>query len=204
MDSLKRIRPEAAEVDQYILKVVRKQRPKDVRQLVKAVQKKFSMSEEKILENILRLQSEGKLTLTESWETVSQRFSRYIFSKQAYWYWTTVLIAAITTTLVFTISEDSYPIAYARYLFGAIFVLWVPGYSFIKALFPTREVDNIERVALSIGISVALVSIAGIFLSCTPFGVRLTSVMISLLTLAITFATLAVVREHQTKLKAKG
>jgi len=115
-----------------------------------------------------------------------------------------MLIAAIATTLVFTISEDNYPIVYARYLFGAIFVLWVPGYSLMKILFPTREIDNIERVALSIGISVAFVPIAGILLSYTPFGIRTTPITVSLLALAITFATIAVIKEHQTKLKAKS
>jgi len=201
---LKKIQPDPAEINQYILKVVEEKKPDDVQQLLEAVRKKFSVPEDEILENILRLQNEGKITLTELPKPIPQTFSRYILSKQAYWYWTTMLIAAITTTLVFAISEDAYPIVYARYLFGAIFVLWVPGYSFIKALFPAREIDNVERVALSIGISVALVPIAGLLLSYTPFGIRTTPITISLLALAITFATIAVIEEYQTKLKAKS
>jgi hypothetical protein len=201
---LKKIQPDAAEINRYILKVVKEKRPDDVRQLVEAVRKEFSISEDEVLENILRLQNEGKITLTESPKPIPQTFTRYLLSKQAYWYWTTMLIAAITTTLVFAISEDNYPIVYARYLFGAIFVLWVPGYSLIKALFPTKEIDSIERVALSIGISVALVPIAGLLLSYTPFGIRTTPITISLLALAITFATIAIIKEHQTKLEAKS
>ena len=101
--------------------------------------------------------------------------------------------------LVFTVPEDAYPIVYARYLLGSIFVLALPGYSFIKALFPTKELDNIERVALSIGMSLALVPITGLLLNYTPWGIRVTPVTLSLLALTVAFATAAVIREHQAK-----
>lgn len=201
---MKKSQPDTEEIDQFILKVVKEKSPDDVRQLVEAIREEFSIPEDGILENILRLQSEGKITLTESPMPVPQKFARYLRSKQAYWYWTIVLVAAITTTLVFTISEDNYPLVYARYIFGAIFVLWMPGYSFIKAFFPTREIDTIERVALSIGISVALVPIAGILLSFTAFGVKIAPVTIILSALTVTFATIAVIKEHRAKLRAKS
>jgi len=82
-----------------------------------------------------------------------------------------------------------------QYIIGSIFVLWLPGYTFIKALFPAKELDNIERIALSIGMSLALVTITGLLLSYTPWGIRVTPVTLSLLALTITFATAAVVRE---------
>lgn len=201
---LKKIQADTAEINRFIVKFVKEKRPGDVRQLVEAVRKEFSISEDELLENILRLQNEGKITLTESSKPIPQTFTRYLLSKQACWYWATIVVAAITTTLVFAISEDNYPIVYVRYLFGAMFVLWVPGYSFMKALFPTREIDSIERIALSIGISVALVPIVGILLSYTSFGMRTTPITISLLALAITFATVAIVKEHQAKLKTEG
>jgi hypothetical protein len=201
---LKKIQADTAEINRFIVKFVKEKRPGDVQQLVEAVRKEFSISEDELLENILRLQNEGKITLTESSKPIPQTFTRYLLSKQACWYWATIVVAAITTTLVFAISEDNYPIVYVRYLFGAMFVLWVPGYSFMKALFPTREIDSIERIALSIGISVALVPIVGILLSYTSFGMRTTPITISLLALAITFATVAIVKEHQAKLKTEG
>jgi len=73
-----------------------------------------------------------------------------------------------TTATVFTISENASLIVYARYLLGSIFVLLLPGYTFIKALFPTKELDEIERMALSIGMSLALVPITGLLLHHTP------------------------------------
>jgi len=87
-------------------------------------------------------------------------------------------------------------------------VLFLPGYSFIKALFPrqvpikTRSegLDSIERLALSVGMSLALVPMTGLVLNYTPFGIRLVPVTLSLLALTVVFATAAVLREYQTRL----
>jgi len=64
-----------------------------------------------------------------------------------------------------------------------------------------KGLDNIERTALSTGMSLALVPITGLLLNYTPWGIRLTPVTISLLALTITFATAAIIREHQAKTK---
>lgn len=62
------------------------------------------------------------------------------------------------------------------------------GFSFIKALFPTKtpintrseELDKIERVALSIGMSLALVPIVDFILNYTPWGARALGLLRSL------------------------
>jgi uncharacterized membrane protein len=82
---------------------------------------------------------------------------------------------------------------------GTIFILFLPGYTFIKILFPKKELDNIERVALSIGMSLALVPITGLILNYTPWGIRTNPITISLLALTTSLATAAIIREHQTK-----
>jgi len=134
----------------------------------------------------------------------SMSFAKHVFSEKAVWYWTTIAVAVATVIAVFTIPENAYPIVYIRYLLGSIFILWLPGYTFIKALFPTHvpiktsseSLDTIERVALSIGMSLALVPIVGLLLNYTPWGIRLAPVTLSLLGLSVTFATVAMIREQ--------
>jgi uncharacterized membrane protein len=41
-------------------------------------------------------------------------------------------------------------------------MLFLPGYTLIEVLFPTKEIDNIERTALSIGTSLTSVSLEGL------------------------------------------
>jgi uncharacterized membrane protein len=133
--------------------------------------------------------------------------SAYIISQKAAWYWTTITLAIATTITVFTIPENAYPIVYARSVLGTIFVLYLPGYTFIKALFPSKmplktssdNMDNIERIALSLGMSIALTPIVGLILNYTPWGITLTPITLSLLALTIVFATAAILREHQSK-----
>jgi len=189
-------------MDQLIVDIVKNKSPTTVEQLIKLIQQGHPLTEEEILKHILNLQSRGKLVFKEEHSpSLPLTLTSYLFSTQAHWYWIIILLAIATTTLVFTIPENAYPLVYARYLLGSIFVLWLPGYSLIKALFPTKELDNIERAALSIGMSLALVPIAGLLLNYTPWGIRVTPVTISLLALTITLATAAVIREQQAKLK---
>lgn len=60
-------------------------------------------------------------------------------------------------------------------------ILFVPGYALIAALFPSnREIDGIERVALSFGLSIAVAPLIGLALNYTPFGIRLDPIVVSL------------------------
>ena len=76
-----------------------------------------------------------------------------------------------------------------RILFGVAMVLFIPGYALIAALFPARDdLDGIERVALSFGLSIAVVPLIGLALNYTPWGIRLDPILTSL-----TLFTLAMV-----------
>ena len=54
-----------------------------------------------------------------------------------------------------------------------LLVLFTPGYAIVAALFPrAEEIDWIERFALSMGLSVAVVPLLGLLLSFTSWGIR--------------------------------
>ena len=187
-------------LDQTLIKLVQTKKPTNVQQLVDLTKlETIFVSEQKIMQHILRLQSQGKLTLKEPLTQTPPKLSTYLKTTESTWYWITIILATTTALTVFTIPENSYPLIYIRYVLGAIFVLFLPGYSLIKALFPEKELDNIERTALSIGMSLALVPITGLILNYTPWGIRTTPITLSLLTLTIIFATAAIIREHQNK-----
>ena len=68
-----------------------------------------------------------------------------------------------------------------RILFGVAMVLFIPGYALIAALFPGRgDLDGIERIALSFGLSIAVVPLIGLALNYTPWGIRLDPILVSL------------------------
>lgn len=68
-----------------------------------------------------------------------------------------------------------------RVVLGLPFVLFFPGYTLIAALYPRRvDLDGIERLALSLGLSLAVVPLIGLVLNYTPWGIRLTPIVVSL------------------------
>jgi uncharacterized membrane protein len=68
-----------------------------------------------------------------------------------------------------------------RIVLGILFVLIFPGYTFLAALFPRKNIlDSLMRLALTLGISLALVIILLLILNFTPWGIRLDSSLIIL------------------------
>lgn len=81
--------------------------------------------------------------------------------------------------------------SFLRILFGIPLVLFIPGYALIAALFPaSRDIDGIERVALSFGLSIAIVPLTGLVLNYTPWGIRLDPIVtaLSIITIGLCIA----------------
>lgn len=103
------------------------------------------------------------------------------------------LLAAVIlalAVLLFTMTPlSALPV---RIPLGLLMVLFVPGYALIAALFPKKaDLEGIERVALSFGLSIAVVPLIGLGLNYTPWGIRLTPVVISLALFTIIMAASA-------------
>ena len=192
-------------VDEFIIRTVEKKKPNTVKELVDLVKEKSKLPQEKIMEQVLNLQSEGKLTFKDNPTPLPTTAGGYLLSNRALWFWITTILVTGAAVSVFTIPEDAFPMVYARYFLGSLFVLFLPGYSFIKTLFPkqvpfktrSEELDNIERIALSIGMSLALVPLTGLLLNYTPWGIRTTPITLSLLALTTAFSAAAIIREYQ-------
>jgi uncharacterized membrane protein len=111
---------------------------------------------------------------------------RFLDDLIAIWLATIALLAAILLT----------PNNPARIVLGLPFVLFFPGYVLIAALYPRRsDLDGVERVALSLGLSLAVVPLIGLVLNYTPWGIRLTPILVSL-ALFIAVCSAAAVRQR--------
>ncbi|NOQ33541.1 MAG: DUF1616 domain-containing protein [Methanosarcinales archaeon] len=82
-----------------------------------------------------------------------------------------------------------------RVVLGLLLVLFLPGYSLIAALFPGKEdLDSIERIALSFGLSIAVVPLLGLVLNYTSYGIRLVPILVVLSVFTVLLAVVACVR----------
>jgi len=179
-------------VDERILRIIRKKNPETIERLVELVRQEIDFPEKEILKHILILQTEGKISLKR---TSVVKSSAYTILSKAYWYWATLIFTGVTLFLVLQIPENAYPVVYARYFFGSLFVLLMPGYALIKALYPAKRLDSIERIGLSIGMSIALVCLDAFLLNFSPWKITLLPLVLSLSAVITVFATIALTRE---------
>lgn len=68
-----------------------------------------------------------------------------------------------------------------RYVFTIPVILFIPGYCLLAVLFPQEgDIDLFERIALSFGLSIAVVPLMGLGLNFTPWGIRLEPIVMAL------------------------
>jgi uncharacterized membrane protein len=85
-----------------------------------------------------------------------------------------------------------------RTILGIPMVLFLPGYALIAALFPMKnDLDGIERLALSFGLSIAVVPLIGLGLNFTPFGIRLVPILVSLSVFTLLMLLIAYIRRSK-------
>lgn len=106
-----------------------------------------------------------------------------------------LLINLLSVLLVTVIAL--FPDSPARTILGLSFILFFPGYVLICALFPRKnDLDAVDRLALSMGLSIAVTSLIGLGLNYTAFGIRLYSVTFSLFLFILLVSIVAVYRRR--------
>lgn len=75
-----------------------------------------------------------------------------------------VIILLVSAVLVYAVLTGDE--SHVRVVLGLLFVLFLPGYALVAAMFPKKEdLDCIERLALAFGLSVVVVPILGFLLN---------------------------------------
>jgi len=90
-----------------------------------------------------------------------------------------------------------------RYVFGFVFVAFLPGYCLVNMLFMNRnKLDFVEELVLSVALSFGLDGLVGLFLGLSPIGINFTSITISLSAVVLVFAVIVFIRrlrEHPSQ-----
>jgi len=122
--------------------------------------------------------------------------ARFVVSWYSAWAWIVLGFLGVTSLAVFILPQNE-PWIYLRYIFGAVYVLYVPGAVFIEALYPKRdELEDLERFALGVGLSLALVPLVGLVLNYTPWGIRLNPIYAGLSLLTLVLVGVGVYRKY--------
>jgi len=85
-----------------------------------------------------------------------------------------------------------------RALFGLVFVLFLPGYTLQAAFFPRQaDLDTPARLALSFGLSLAVIPLAALLLNYLPWGIRLWPILAAESLLVLIFSSVAAMRRRR-------
>jgi hypothetical protein len=137
-----------------------------------------------------------KGTLNLSQTNPPTTLGNYIVNIENSWFWAITALVAITMLIVFAVNTSS--LLYVRYVLGGVFVLFLPGFLLISALYTRNgEMDELEKMALSIGLSIAIVPLITLVLNYTPWGIRLEPIMVSLALFAEIMAGVCVFRRFR-------
>ena len=150
----------------------------------------------KVLKKIYDEVHEGKLRVRDP--NPPKDFIEYLRRPDyALWVWTTLAVIALTLLTIAT-SDIAPPLKYLRYVLGSVTVLFIPGYVAIEALYPRdKDLSPLERLALSIGLSLAIVPLIGLLLNYTPWGIRLTPILASLTLYTLVVIMIAAYRKYK-------
>lgn len=108
------------------------------------------------------------------------------------------LIAIVAATAVLLGLIALAPTSPVRVVLGLPFVLFFPGYTLVAALYPRRDdLEGIERLALSLGLSLAVVPLIGLVLNYLPWGIRLVPILVGLTAFTLACAAAAARRRRQ-------
>ncbi len=108
-----------------------------------------------------------------------------------------IIIAYTILTVIFIVVP---PLSntWIRTVLGLPMVLFFPGYALIAALFPKKDdLDGIERIALSFGLSIAVVPLLGLGLNYTPWGIRLIPILVTLVIFTLTMCVITIYRRSE-------
>jgi uncharacterized membrane protein len=113
------------------------------------------------------------------------------------WFGILVLFTLLTMLIVYLVPVES-PLVVFRYVFGFVFVTFLPGYCLVSVLFlKENKLDLIEETVLSVALSFGLGGLAGLFLGLSPIGINFASITVSLSAIVLVLAVVAFMRKRR-------
>jgi hypothetical protein len=153
------------------------------------------ITEKEVTDLVWRLAAEGKVDLTQVRPT-SISLGRFLRMWELNLFLYISLVVSFAAILAVYLFPPDFPFIIFRWVFGLLFVLFVPGYVAVEALFGYAEFDLFELIALSVGLSVTLTMFVGLLINYTPWGITLTPIIIALTTLTILLDIVALLRRY--------
>jgi len=133
-------------IKQSVEETIRTKHPKTVAELFQILREGHpTVTKEKVVDVVKKLKEDGEIELKLP-QPRAENYLQYLQARPQNTWFYLVLAASIATLAAVYIIPNTYPAVVFRLIMGSIFVLFLPGFATIKALFPTgKELEAIER-----------------------------------------------------------
>jgi hypothetical protein len=171
------------------------------------------MTRKSILEKVEEIAVKDDITLEKSVIVIHERvslgeirlidpnpptiFIDFFASLYSTWFWLVFTVLVLMSLTIYILPQVP-PFTWIRVGLGFLTSLYLPGYTFVEALYPQKpELEDLERFALGVGLSLALTPLVGFVLNYTPWGIRLYSITVSITILTLLFGIIGIYRKFK-------
>lgn len=162
----------------------------------KETKEEFKETKEEFKEKEIEEAKKKKTSVQEKKQPV--RTERKLKTSAQRYFLDIILVVILTLLCALFVLEPTLNKTVVRTVLGLLLVLFLPGYALIASLFPKKEnLDTIERLALSFGLSIAITPLIGLVLNYTPWGIRLDPILVSLTGITLLLCVVAIIRRRR-------
>src|SRR6266567_531408 len=108
-----------------------------------------SLREGETAELVWRLVKQGRVDVEDLPPATGSLLEYLGLWERNLWFYASLAVSVLAVLVVFTVPPEL-PLVILQWVLGSVFVLFIPGYLAVVALFPKgRELDGVERFVLS-------------------------------------------------------
>jgi uncharacterized membrane protein len=190
-----------AKLKAIVVRINNEKKPLTVRELVDRVRETSKLSEDDIIRCVLSLRAEGAIRLKD--KAIAEKSDK----ENTLGFKITIIIGVIAALTAFVIPENLYPWIYVRNFLGIVFVFFLPGYAFVKVFFENsfttdkalKDINRIEQIALSVGLSIAITSLMGLLLYYSPWGLNIEAIVITIFAITFILAAFGIIKGNKIR-----
>jgi len=150
-----------------LIEVIKRHRPSSLASLQKSLKgENINVSDEKLLRLVKQLQSDGTIELSTK---DAASFREYLIDIWNAWWFYFVIIVALSELFLVISNAQAGAALFLRILFGLGILGIIPGFLTVMIVFPGGQVNALEKIALSIFLSVLIAITVGVLLGLGPF-----------------------------------
>ena len=150
-----------------LIEVIKRHRSYSLASLQKSLKgENINVSDEKLLWLVKQLQSDGTIELSTK---DAASFREYLIDIWNAWWFYFVIIVALSELFLVISNAQAGAALFLRILFGLGILGIIPGFLTVMIVFPGGQVNALEKIALSIFLSVLIAITVGVLLGLGPF-----------------------------------